>query len=285
MNGKKGIARLRNIQKMAGIPIGKKNIDLEKIANDNKQRIAGIIQKFKPIGAVKAVGLRGFKDPDLYTGGGWDEYHGTWGPLPLKRRPTGVFQHHRNFIMKLVKKGFKVIGRGNYSTVLAKGDGNRVIKVTRMDDGWIDYVKWGADNGYAGKFSPMVYSWKKFPAGFSVAVMERMDFDLDHHDKAEWHDYNLLLALMYYGKKSILARCYMEDICPGAYDFIRKLRDELRASDIRGANTMVRKDGTICFTDPVADPSRKAVVTKTRLKGKELTSPLYQFRGYIESCN
>lgn len=282
-NGKKGIPRLRNIQKKAGIPIGKYKIDLEKIANDNRQRIAGIVAKFKPKELHPIP--NGWKDPNLYTGGGWGELpNGSWGPLPLVRRATGVFKHHQNFIVKLQSKGFKILGNGHYSTVLAKEGSDRVIKVTRMDDGWIDYVKWGAENGYAGKFSPMVYSWKKFPAGFSVAVMERMDFDLDR-DKAEGSDYQLLFDLIYRSKKSMLAKVYMDDICPGIVPFIDKLKRTLRASDIRGANTMVRKDGSICFTDPVADPERKPTVTTTRLKGKDFTSPLYKLlEGIIESC-
>lgn len=280
MDGKKRIARLRN-----GNGWGKaKPI----IFNGIFQRLT----KAKPKGEVKVCIIDDFIRSKFtpgsaasYTGGNFGERtDGMWGLINRKKVAPGPFNHHRNFIEKLGKKGFKILGQGYYSTVLAKADSDRVIKVTRTDDGWIDYVKWASERGYAGNLAPMVYSWKKFPAGFSVAVMERMDFDLDNC-KARGNDFTLLFGLMSYAKESTLAQVYMEDIHPGAYTYIQKLKTEMKARDIRGANTMVRKDGSLCFTDPVASSDHKTIKT-TRLRGREFSSPVYKLiEGIIESCN
>src|SRR5882672_10391646 len=67
------------------------------------------------------------------------------------------------YISWLEKKGFKRLGAGAYSTVLGKDGSDKVIKVSRSLDNWIDYIQWSAANGYAGNFAPRVYSWKRHP--------------------------------------------------------------------------------------------------------------------------
>jgi len=111
-----------------------------------------------------------------------------------------------NFIHKLEKRGYKVLGRGAYSTVLGKEGSSRVIKVSRSLDDWIDYIQWGAANGYAGNFVPRVYSWKRHERteknehaewcrtnDWSVAVVERMADTCSNHK----HDMSLLYNLYY----------------------------------------------------------------------------------------
>src|SRR5882672_8899390 len=126
-----------------------------------------------------------------------------WGTSTMVPK-TSAFKCPFNFIHKLEKRGYTVLGRGAYSTVLGKKDSDRVIKVSRSLDDWIDYVQWGAKNGYAGNFVPRVYSWKRYSrygehpkdeyertTDWSVAVVERMKATC--HD--EKHDMSLLLNL------------------------------------------------------------------------------------------
>jgi len=188
------------------------------------------------------------------------------------------FANAHRMIDALEKKGFKVLGAGHYSTVLAHPKcSDKVIKVTRTPDNWIDYVKWAAEKGYAGGFAPRVYSWKKFPSGWSWAVMERMERTLDsgydwrdsddeysEKDYKGEHDFTLIFSLLSHARNgNTMAQVYIEDLAPGTFAFVKDLTSVMRAGDIRGANTMVRKDGSLCFTDPCAGTSK---LTTTRIR-------------------
>jgi len=136
----------------------------------------------------------------------------------------------------LEKRGYTVLGRGAYSTVLGKEGSDRVIKVSRSLDDWIDYVQWGAANGYAGNFVPRVYSWKRHcrpgtlefggderSKDWSVAVVERMADTCSDHK----HDMALLYNLYYPAcSGNIMAKLYMEDLCPGSYMFFHETQQE-----------------------------------------------------------
>lgn len=87
----------------------------------------------------------------------------------------GVFRDH------LRKHGYEKLGSGLYSSVWAKPDSDRVIKVggAYSLDEWPHYVLWAISRGYAGKQAPKIYSFKLYnPADacevFYVAVMERL---------------------------------------------------------------------------------------------------------------
>jgi len=188
---------------------------------------------------------------------------------------TSPFQCPFNFIHKLEKRGYEVLGRGAYSTVLGKKDSKRVIKVSRSLDDWIDYVQWGAANGYAGNFVPRVYSWKRFvrpPEGpyernadWSVAVVERMADTVSDHKQDMY-----LLNNLYYPANSgnTMAAVYMEDLCPGSYKFFGELHKNHFASDIGGKNMMVRADGSFCVTDPTCGSIK---TEKKRIRSGELS--------------
>ncbi len=62
-------------------------------------------------------------------------------PPPILE-PKSAFEDGRSFIKFLEKKGFKAIGIGHYSTVLAKDKSTRVIKISRTPDNWISYITW-----------------------------------------------------------------------------------------------------------------------------------------------
>lgn len=276
MDGKKRIARLRNEEKWKKLGFGAFRALVAKPASKKPKKkklaqIVGIAEKF-----VKRE-----------DGKVWDCWSCTWRDPP----PNGVFGSAHRIIDKLQKKGYKQLGSGHYSTVLAHPKcSDKVIKVTRHQDNWIDYVKWASEKGYAGKFAPKVYSWKKFPGGWSWAVMERMEHTLDAgydwRDDCDYgnsedsvpskeNDYSLIFALLEpAGRGNTMAQVYMEDLVPGAFAFVKELRSVMRASDIRGANTMVRKDGSLCFTDPCAGETK---ITVTRLRSGDLSPSIWRY--------
>lgn len=229
--------------------------------------------------------LRGFKNLFMQFG----------ELLQIERdEKTGRFGSGRAMVTALTKKGYVHLGSGHYSTVLGHPKSpDKVIKITRHQDNWIDYVKWAAEKGYAGGFGPKVYSWKKFPAGWSWAVVERMErcvgeslsssFGLDPYSttsKDKDDDYSVLFTLLNYASSgNTMARVYAEDLCPGAVGYLTELRSVMRAGDVRAANTMVRKDGSLCFTDPCAGESK---ITSTRFRSGDFSPSVWRY--FIEGC-
>lgn len=229
----------------------KKKLHLRRIKNAKKN---------KTVTACKFVPFPDFPPP--YCAPSWDKANKMINWLRLKK--------------------FDVLGSGCYTTVLGKKNSDRVIRVTRMNDNWIDYIQWAAKNGYCGNFAPRVYSWKRH-GDWSVSVVERMDQTLS---QAHESDYALLEALRWKAAKGhTLAQVYMEDIAPGSVKFFDDLGKELQASDIYGKNMMIRKDGTFCLTDPVcgrikteARRLRSADLSATPIYGLNIESR-YRYRG------
>lgn len=182
--------------------------------------------------------------------------------------PSKPFLNGHNFGARLQKRGYQVLGSGCFSTVYAKGP-DRVIKVTSRPDNWIDYVKWASEKGYTGKYAPMVYSYKKFPAGFSVSVVERMDRELSRVKHNE--DIYVLPQLMWSAMRgNKMAQTFTNTVVPGLSEFLLDFRSKFSDShDMCGSNMMLRKDGTFCVTDPVANVSK---LTVTRLRSRDFSS-------------
>src|SRR5258705_4232165 len=130
------------------IPPVPKPVKVLKVCNPIRNFANEVLARFVPKPAVVGMGpmIIGIVD--------------RWGS-PTAVPKTSPFKCPFNFIERLEKRGYKVLGRGAYSTVLGKEGSNRVIKVSRSLDDWIDYIQWGAANGYAGNFVPRVYSWKR----------------------------------------------------------------------------------------------------------------------------
>lgn len=280
MDGKKRVARLRNAEPWKKIGLGC-FFDVEKKVASLKKDMAAVV------GIKPKKKKRRNKDFPRTDGKVFDFWTCTWQE-PAK---PGRFGSAHAMITALQKKGFKQLGSGHFSTVLAKPDSDKVIKITRHQDNWIDYVKWASEKGYAGGFAPRVYSWKKFPGGWSWAVMERMektldagydyrdDYDASTSTGSE-NDLSLIFSLLEpAGRGNTMAQVYMEDLCPGAFGFVKELRSVMRASDIRGPNTMIRKDGSLCFTDPCAGETK---ITVTRLRSGDLSPSIWRY--LIEGC-
>lgn len=209
------------------------------------------------------------------------EVLGRWGcntMVPKKPATQCPF----NYINRLQGKGFAKLGSGAYSTVMGKPGSNRVIKVSRSLDNWIEYIEWAAKHGYAGGLAPRVYSWKKHGEGdnaWSVAVVERMKETL-HDEKKDFQLMNYLPHVAMRG--NLLAQVYMEDMCPGSVAFFEGLRKHNYDSDIGRNNMMVREDGSFCVTDPTCGRLTRLASVK-RLRSGELSPTSFMNWNYESS--
>ena len=178
------------------------------------------------------------------------------------------FDSGHGFIHALERKGFKKLGQGAFSVVLAKPDSKRVIKVTRRieDDGWIDYIKWADKKGYTGSFAPKVYSYKYIKGrerDFAISSMERMKSSLG--SVGYQHDATVLWDLIHKATNdNQLATRLLNIAVPGLDQFNKDLRKTFGALDLHSGNLMVRENGSLVFTDPVGGYT--APPTRERLK-------------------
>jgi len=251
MDGKKRIARLRNAEKW------KKKFGMSR-PGKKQDRIKKIIAKHAPMAKPQAVGLSGPFIEAKHAGADkiWDDLNCCY-----IEKPKGIFKSAYGFMDALTKRGYKVLGSGAYSTVYAKGDSDRVIKVQRGNDNWIDYCKWAAEKGFSGGFAPKVYSFKRFN-GFAVAVMERMDRNTNN-EKDELCLVERLLGPARRG--NIMAKLFLEELAPQSSVFFDKLFATFDGHlDLYGKNIMIRKDGTLCVTDPVCGKSKLTSVKRLR---------------------
>lgn len=177
----------------------------------------------------------------------------------------GPFYSGEAFVKSLMKRGYTVLGEGEFATVLAKGDSDRVIKVIRRPDGWINYIHWAAQIGEAGQFAPKVFSYKKIKGkrrNFEVAVMERLSYTLD--DAPKEHDMKLLPGLIWRAADNAMARKFTDLLAPGLMDYLAKmaLKFEIPINDfdLHPGNLMLRKDGSFVVVDPVSRPRGEDVL-------------------------
>ena len=162
------------------------------------------------------------------------------------------------FIKALERRGFKVLGAGMFSTVLHKEGSNRVIKVIRRPDGWINYVHWAAQIGEAGRFAPKVFSYKKIKGrekDFAVAIVEKLANTLDN-TPAE-HAATLVPALVWRAEKNEMAAKFLETVAPGLLSFLLKMKEKWELPSVVGfdlheGNLMIRTDGSFVVADPVS---------------------------------
>jgi len=168
------------------------------------------------------------------------------------------FDDADGFIKALEKKGFKRLGSGAFSTVLAKDGSDRVIKVIRRPDGWINYVHWAAQIGEAGHFAPKVFSYKKIKlrkGEIALASMERLEYDLENADPN--HALKILPELLYRAEHNGMAAKFTETLAPGLISYLTKMKKQWNAEkwwnfDLHSGNLMVRKDGSFVIVDPVS---------------------------------
>ena len=177
------------------------------------------------------------------------------------------------FIDALRKRGYKTLGAGSFSTVLAKGNSNRVIKVNRRSDSWLDYVLWSAKRGHMGRHAPMVYSFRRFNEGkpneFYVAVVERCAYTVDDVYRRMPNIERLFSHLTsgmrgYMGsERDALAA---DDLAPGSLRFAIEFKLEFggAATDLHAGNFMVRDNGSIVCTDPLTGDASDSAPSRWR---------------------
>lgn len=171
-----------------------------------------------------------------------------------------AFNDAASFIDRLKKRGFVELGHGAFSTVLGKEGKDRVIKVIRRSDPWIDYAVWAAKEGEAGRLAPKVFSYKTIKGAkrdFSVAVMERLEYTFFKTPKD--HVLKILPGLLAHSNHNAIASQFADMLSPGVVSFFDKMTKRFGEDnlDIHNGNFMVRNDGTFVVVDPVAglDPT------------------------------
>lgn len=179
------------------------------------------------------------------------------GRFVFRKFDKKPFDNAEGFIVALKKRGFKVLGAGAFATVLAKDGQNRVIKVIRRPDGWINYIHWAAQIGEAGHFAPKVFSYKKIKGRkkeFAVAVMERLKVTLDETPASE--GIKLLPGLLWRAEENAMAAQFAEVLAPGILDFGKKMAAQwkipLQNFDLHAGNLMMRSNGQFVVVDPVS---------------------------------
>lgn len=173
---------------------------------------------------------------------------------------------------RLIKRGYVELGSGCFSVVLAKPGSDKVIKINRRADGWLNYVLWAAKHGYAGNHAPRVYSYHRFEDDTYVAVVERMDMTLYEVRKNEDPRYQAWQSIhrASYTHVSPEDQAQAEQTFPGASEFVRTLKREFSGStDLHDENYMLRPDGSLCCTDPIAY-SRSRETTPNRMRSRDL---------------
>ena len=203
----------------------------------------------------------------------------------MPKKPEGkVFDYPHTFERALEKRGFKRLGSGCFSSVYAKDGSDKVLKVTRRIDNWIDYIHWASEKGYAGRFAPKVYSYKKFKAKdgemFSVAVVERCNPINDCSAKDDGYVINALLWPCMRG--NTMAQLYLDDMQQGLPKFLVDFHEKFGQdhTDIGGNNHLFRKDGTWVLTDPLCGRSK---MTVNRLRSKDFTSLAPAIKEFYET--
>ena len=209
----------------------------------------------------------------LIDNGWWREFGQPRFEFRKFRTKKSAFEDGGCFIEALKKRGFVELGSGAFSTVLGKPGKDRVIKVTRRPDGWIDYIAWGAKTG--SPYVPKVFSYKKISGkkkDFEVAIMERLEYTF--YRAPQDHALKILPDLLYRSNDNPMAARFVEVLAPGLINFMKGVYENFGKHhhlDLHNGNYMVRKDGSFVVTDPVCDGPKSEY---KRLKAGDLSPVL-----------
>jgi len=195
-------------------------------------------------------------------------------PQVEPQQASSKWRDGEHFIAHLLKRGFEKIGAGCYSTVLAKPGSDRVVKVSRQIDNWLDYVVWAAKRGHAGKFAPVVHSYRVVQGKhdkFYVAVVERLKQTLssvEFSHRETYRAYEKLRRYMDGGNEN--AGIDADLVLPGglrfAMDFKRNFRGRF---DLHANNWMVRKDGSVVCTDPLTTGNTSSTTAPKAMRSRD----------------
>lgn len=197
-------------------------------------------------------------------------------------KPEKTLYSASRFEEGLKKHGFIRLGSGMFSAVWAHPKSDKVIKIIKQEDCWIDYAYWANQAGYGGTLAPKVFSFKK-KANYSLAVVERCaklarQFEFKTPE-------SVVQSLIYQvGHGNETAQTLLDLLHAGSEKFFKDLRDKFsghRRFDFHGENIMFREDGSLCVTDPICGTSS---LTSTRLKARDFT-PSSSLKEYLIACS
>lgn len=196
------------------------------------------------------------------------------------RKKSNPFHSGESFIEALKKRGFKKLGSGGYSTVMGKEGSNKVIKVGRNPDNWIDYITWANDNGYAGTFAPKVFSYKHFPhsdktrSPFYVAVVERLDKTLGELENSHPRRYAADLFCLARGCANDNLKKCLDTVAPGMAKFMDDFDEKFSNHyvDLHKGNFMLREMDFTVLTDPLYSMQSEIGFKRLRLTGEKLAA-------------
>ena len=181
----------------------------------------------------------------------------------------------------LRKNGFKQIGRGWFAVVFAKAGHNRVVKIsTAQDDCWIAFAQYAqtkTNNPHLPKI-PWIKRYQGDRHGiaqeFFITIIERLD-PLNDQTIPRITDKGVLFGIMLFANLDFSTVDSIEDAYnnqPGLsmandpeiitkyrnHPFIKTVQEINRlpgdcTSDLHSGNLMIRKDGTVVITDPLAN--------------------------------
>ena len=188
----------------------------------------------------------------------------------------------------LEANGFEVVGRGMFARAFGKPNHNRIVKLsTKQDDCWITFAQY-AMTKTNNKHLPKIPWIKRYqgifrgdPTEFFVTIIERLA-PLDDKAIARITDPGVLFGLLHYAdleyetmdsiEQAIKTKSNPDD--DEEFEVLNIYRDDILryknhpfintikqinslpgncVSDLHSGNLMVRKDGTVVITDPIAD--------------------------------
>ena len=239
---------LNRKKKISEITNGRKWLEFAKVMGNLDKAIRNKTRTDNPKGKL------GTWEYQPYWIRNFQEGNKKWFFRKFEKKP---FDDANGFIKALEKRGFTVIGSGAFSTVLGKEGSDRVLKVIRRPDGWINYIHWAAQIGEAGHFAPRVFSYKKIKGrqkDFSVAVMERLSYTLEN--TPEEHALKILPNVLWRADKNPMAAKFTEILAPGLVGFMNKMSAKwdipIQNFDLHDGNLMIRNDGSFVVVDPVS---------------------------------
>lgn len=199
-------------------------------------------------------------------------------PPPNTSKST-TWRDGEHFIARLYKRGYVQLGAGAFSTVVSKPGSDRVIKVSRKPDQWLDFVVWATKAGHAGGFAPKVYSFRRIEGKygeFYVAVVERLEGTVaafESQNRKAYMAHHQIACFIYGGWTAEKAgdAAKADRNFPGALRFAVEFKSHFVSAplDLHGGNFMVRKDGTLVLTDPLTGDKSSA---PARMRSRDLAS-------------
>jgi hypothetical protein len=191
-------------------------------------------------------------------------------PKPARWQDT--FETPERYLAKLLKRGFKRLGSGAYSTVIGKPGSDKVVKICRRaeSDGYPMFAAWAHAN--PSPYLPRIHSFKRH-ADWYVVVLDRMEQTVSATSREDGfrEATNLLWEYTRNGgarREGAIRKAIMEAVftsLPGIKDVLEALHKEfdgLAHFDMHDENWMLSKSGQLVLIDPLSGANSEKSKTK-----------------------